>query len=239
MNATKLNLFSKMLSNITRNIISKANLSKASLLNVNKTLTQTTVFLSDNSASENKNETEAEQPPKPIDPAEFKALEEKLKKAETDVSELKDKYVRALAETENVRNRMIKGIEDAKTFGIQGFCKDLLEVADILNMAVVNTNPEKEEKSDKPLTQKEVDEKLSAMYNGLVMTEKCMLKIFEKNNLIQIKPAEGDKFDPNFHDAIFRVPIPGQTSGTINVVTKTGFQLKERVIRAAQVGVVQ
>ena len=85
----------------------------------------------------------------------------------------------------------------------------------------------------------ELNEKLTGMYNGIVMTEKCMIKIFEKNNLVRIKPAEGDKFDPNFHDAIFRVPIPGKTSGTIETVTKTGYKLKERVIRAAQVGVVQ
>lgn len=103
---------------------------------------------------------------------------------------------------------------------------------------MVNTNPAKTEKSQ-TLSPKEVEEKLNSMYSGLVLTEKCLLKIFERNNLVQINPAEGDKFDPNFHDAIFRVPIPDGTSGTIQVVTKTGFKLKDRVIRAAQVGVVQ
>jgi molecular chaperone GrpE len=130
-----------------------------------------------------------------------------------------------------------QGIDDAKSFGIQGFCKDLLEVADILNLAVVNTNPAKDVNAS--MTAKEVEEKLNSMYGGLVMTEKCLLKIFERNHLMQIEPAEGDKFDPNFHDAIFRVPIPGKQSGTVNVCTKKGFKLKERVIRAAQVGVVQ
>ena len=110
-------------------------------------------------------------------------------------------------------------------------------MADILHLAVVNTNPAKsEEVAPSPA---EFKERLSSMYSGLVMTEKCLLKVFERNGLVQIEPAVGDKFDPNFHDAIFRVPIPGQASGTVNVATKIGFKLKERVIRAAQVGVVQ
>ena len=145
--------------------------------------------------------------------------------------------MRALAETENVRVRMNKLVEDAKSFGIQGFCKDLLEVADILHLAVVNTDPTKLSQENE--TKAELNEKLNAMYNGLVMTEKCLLKVFEKNHLVQIQPAAGEKFDPNLHDAIFRAPIPNQPSGTINVTTKIGFKLRERVIRAAHVGVVQ
>ncbi len=130
-----------------------------------------------------------------------------------------------------------------------------------MHLAVVNTNPDKNSQAE-TLSNQEFNERLNSMYSGkfiyiilflffklkvsieylptgLVMTEKCLLKVFERNNLVQIQPAEGEKFDPNFHDAIFRVPIPGQTSGTVNVVTKIGFKLKERVIRAAQVGVVQ
>ena len=83
------------------------------------------------------------------------------------------------------------------------------------------------------------NEELTSMYNGLVMTDKCLLKIFERNGLVQIMPKVGEKFDPNFHDAIFRASIPGATPGSIQVVTKTGFKLKDRVIRAAHVGVVQ
>lgn len=108
-----------------------------------------------------------------------------------------------------------------------------------MNLAVVNTDPSKDSAAQQQLSPKEVEEKLTSMYSGLVMTEKCLLKIFERNNLALIEPAEGEKFDPNVHDAIFRVPIPGKQSGTVNVCTKRGFKLKERVIRAAQVGVVQ
>lgn len=165
-----------------------------------------------------------------------KVLEEKLSKCQEDVLEFKDKYLRAMAEAENVRVRMRKQIDDAKIFGIQGFCKDLLEVADILNLAITNTNPNKSSESSE---QANVKEQLNAMHQGLVMTETRLLKIFEKHGLVQIKPKEGDKFDPNLHEAIFRVPIPNKQSGSIEMLSKIGFKLHERVIRAAQVGVVQ
>ena len=71
------------------------------------------------------------------------------------------------------------------------------------------------------------------------MTEEKMQKIFAKNGLLQIKPTEGDKFDPNFHDALFQAKIPEQTTGTIIQVMKMGYRLHDRVIRAAQVGVAQ
>jgi molecular chaperone GrpE len=167
---------------------------------------------------------------------ELKALQEKLNKSQTEMADFKDRYLRAMAETENVRVRMLKQVEDAKSFGIQKFCKDLLEVADVLNMAINNTDPSK--LSDDELL-KNPKEHLNSMYKGLVMTEGSLLKIFEKHGLVRIKPNEGEKFDPNQHEAIFRVPLPDKESGTINVVTKIGFKLNERVIRAAQVGVIQ
>jgi molecular chaperone GrpE len=71
------------------------------------------------------------------------------------------------------------------------------------------------------------------------MTDDRMKKIFSKNGLLQIQPNEGDKFDPNFHDALFQAKIPEKASGTVIQVMKTGYRLHDRVIRAAQVGVAQ
>lgn len=144
-----------------------------------------------------------------------------------------------MAETENTRTRMRKEIDTVKLYGIQGFCKDLLEVADVLNLAIVNTDPSKNAESAESVSLDELKSKLKSMHNGLVMTETCLLKIFEKHGLVRIIPKEGDKFDPNLHEAIFRTPMPDKQSGTISVLTKNGFKLHERVIRAAQVGVVQ
>lgn len=158
-----------------------------------------------------------------------------MTKCEADLADMKDRYLRAMAETENTRTRMRKEVDNVKIYGIQGFCKDLLEVADVLNLAIANTDPSKDSSADPT----DLKAKLKSMHNGLVMTETCLLKIFEKHGLVRILPKEGDKFDPNLHEAIFRVPIPDKESGSVNVLTKTGFKLHERVIRAAQVGVVQ
>lgn len=162
-------------------------------------------------------------------------MKEKLTKCESDLADTKDKYLRAMAETENTRTRMRKEVDNVKIYGIQGFCKDLLEVADVLNLAILNTDPSKDASND--LT--DLKAKLKSMHNGLSMTETCLLKIFEKHGLVRILPKDGEKFDPNLHEAIFRIPIPEKESGTVNILTKPGFKLHERVIRAAQVGVVQ
>lgn len=121
---------------------------------------------------------------------ELKALQEKLAKQEAETSDYKDKHLRALAEAENTRIRMRKEVDNAKIFGIQGFCKDLLEVADVLSLAIENTNPNKNQNSDDQ-SKTDPKEQLNAMYKGLVMTETCLLKIFEKHGLVQIKPQSG------------------------------------------------
>lgn len=163
-------------------------------------------------ASINRNESNSTTPSQPAEEqsaptaADLKLLQDKLSKCENDLLDFKDRYMRALAEAENTRIRMGKQVDDAKIYGIQGFCKDLLEVADILNLAIVNTDPKRNETEA-------ANEQLLSMFNGLVMTEKCLLKIFSKHGLAQIVPNEGDKFNPNFHEAIFRVPLAGKTPG--------------------------
>lgn len=197
-------------------------------------------LLSTNGKIEESTDTATAAAPSSQHDAELKSLKETLTLKDNELKEYKDKYMRALAEAENVRTRMMKQVDDAKIFGIQGFCKDLLDVADVLNLAIENTNPNKMEKNNASASDTSSNrEQLNSMFNGLVMTEKSLLKIFEKHGLTQIKPSKGDQFDPNMHDAIFRVPDEESKSGTIFTSTKTGFVLRGRVIRAAQVGVVQ
>ncbi|XP_045189588.2 grpE protein homolog 1, mitochondrial-like [Mercenaria mercenaria] len=159
-------------------------------------------------------------------------LEEKLtkenEKLQKDFKEMKDKYMRALAETENVRTRMKKQVEETKVFGIQGFCKDLLDVADILNQAM-DTVPKEE---------LDRNQHLKSLFDGLSMTNKQMIKVFGKHGLVKIEPAIGDKFDPFFHEALFQVPAQGESKAdTIADVQKTGYKLHERTLRPALVGV--
>ena len=113
-------------------------------------------------------------------------------------------------------------------FGIQGFCKDLLEVADILNKAT--TSVPEEVKNENP--------HLKNLYEGLTMTESQLQKVFTRHGLTQISPEEGEPFDPNIHEALFQAPqIEGRDPGTIAKVTKKGYRLHSRTLRPALVGV--
>ncbi|XP_072315213.1 grpE protein homolog 1, mitochondrial [Eucyclogobius newberryi] len=156
-----------------------------------------------------------------------KALLEEKSKVEEQLKDMTDKYKRALADTENFRTRSQKMIEDAKLFAIQGFCKDLMEVADILEKATESVPKEE-------LTTQNLH--LKNLYDGLVMTEVQMQKVFTKHGLVKFNPI-GLKFDPYEHEALFHVPVEGQKSGAVGIVTKVGYKLNERVIRPALVGV--
>ncbi|ESO98283.1 hypothetical protein LOTGIDRAFT_114637, partial [Lottia gigantea] len=139
-----------------------------------------------------------------------------------------DKYLRSLAETENVRTRMMKQVEDAKIFGIQGFCKDLLEVADILGTATESVPKEQ-------LTEENIH--LKNLYDGLVLTNSQLQKVFDKHGLVKLAPKEGELFDPFVHEALFEVPSAEKEKGTVAVLQKSGYKLKDRTIRPALVGV--
>lgn len=123
---------------------------------------------------------------------------------------------------------MVRQISDAKQFGIQGFCKDLLEVADVLNMAVDTV----------PKEQLPENIHLKNLFEGLTMTEAQLQKVFMKHSLEKINPQVGDKFDPFVHEAMFQVPTEDKDANSnIAVVNKIGYKLKERTIRPAVVGV--
>ncbi|XP_076678401.1 grpE protein homolog, mitochondrial Roe1 [Andrena cerasifolii] len=141
--------------------------------------------------------------------------------------EIEDKYKRSLADGENLRVRLMKQIEDAKLFGIQGFCRDLIDVADILGKATESV-PKDE------LTER--NPHLKTLYEGLKMTEAQLLKVFKKHGLVSVNPLN-EKFDPNQHEALFQQEVEGKEPGTVVVVSKLGYKLHERVVRPALVGV--
>ncbi|XP_065145485.1 grpE protein homolog 1, mitochondrial [Paramisgurnus dabryanus] len=167
--------------------------------------------------------------PKPELSATEKAWAEEKIQLEEQLKDVTDKYKRALADTENLRQRSQKMIDDAKLYGIQGFCKDLLEVADILEKATESV-PKAEITSANP--------HLKNLYDGLVMTEVQIQKVFNKHGLIKLNP-DGRKFDPYEHEAVFHAPVDGKEPGTIAIVTKVGYKLHGRTLRPALVGVVK
>lgn len=143
------------------------------------------------------------------------------------VKEFDDKYKRALADGENLRRRLTKQIEDAKLFGIQGFCKDLLEVADILGHATEAVP--KEEISEK-------NPHLKNLYEGLTMTKAQLNQVFKRHGLETVNPLN-EKFNPNLHEALFQQEVQNVEPNTVVVVSKIGYKLHERCIRPALVGV--
>lgn len=162
-----------------------------------------------------------------VDPAKKLMMEENEKLLEK-VKEIDDKFKRALAEAENSRIRMRKQIEDAKIYGIQSFCKDLLDVADVLEKAVETV----------PREQLVTNEPLNSLFTGVEMTEKQLQGVFRRHGLLRINPM-GEKFNPNEHHALFETPMDGKEPGTVAIVTKIGYKLHDRTIRPAMVGVVK
>ena len=136
--------------------------------------------------------------------------------------------MRALAETENIRQRMQKQIEEAKLFGIQSFSKDILDVADTLEKATESV-PKKDLKEN-------ANPSLVSLHEGLKLTEVQLQKVLLKNGLTKID-AVGNMFDPKIHEALFEVT--GKKPGTVAVVSRVGYLLNGRTVRAAKVGVVK
>ena len=136
--------------------------------------------------------------------------------------------MRALAEMENVRQRMQKQIEEARLFGIQEFAKDIIEVADVLEKATGSVSKKDlEDNNNLPL---------ASLHDGLKLTEVQLQKVLLKNGLTKIDEV-GNVFDPNIHEALFE--LPGEKPGTVAVISRVGYIINGRTLRAAKVGVVK
>ncbi|KCV70939.1 co-chaperone GrpE [Fonticula alba] len=157
-------------------------------------------------------------------------LETRVNELQTQNKELEDKFLRALAETEHVRQLGRREVDKQKLFAIQGFSKDLLETVDVLELALASV-PEAERTSDD-------NPHLKNLYEGLSMADKELRKVFAKYGLVQHDPM-GQPFDANIHDALFEMDHPEWAPGTVAYVQRKGFTLHDRPIRPAQVGVVR
>ena len=142
------------------------------------------------------------------------------------VSELKDQLLRSVAELDNYRKRAEREKEQLRKFGIANFAKDLLSVADNLRRAVESG----------PSDLEGADESVKNLIVGVEMTEKELLNAFEKNRVRKIDPV-GEKFDYNFHQAMFEVESDKEEPGVVMQVLQPGYAIEDRVLRAAMVGV--
>jgi len=156
-------------------------------------------------------------------------LESRVAELEEEVKSKHDQVLRSLAEAENARRRAKIDVEDAHKFAVGKFAKDLLDVADNLTRAQEAVPEDMRTTDEHP--------QLKALYEGVGMTESVLLKTFEKHGLVKIWPLD-EKFDPNFHDALFEMPDPTKEPGTVGHVANAGYVLNERCIRPAGVGIV-
>ena len=173
------------------------------------------------------------------DPGVDGAEDEPLVEGETDVAEdlgdiieqltnerdeMRDRFMRALADAENARKRGDRDRREAEQYGGAKLSRDLLPVFDNLKRALETATDEQREVS-------------GALIEGVELTMKELISVFRKHGIEPVTPEVGEKFDPQLHQAMFEAPVPGTRAGEIIQVMADGFVLHDRLLRPAQVGV--
>ena len=144
-----------------------------------------------------------------------------------EAAEARDRMLRTLAEMENLRKRTTKEVADARLYGITGFARDVLDIADNLQRALDAVPAEARAAADPGLI---------ALIEGVELTERSLHSALEKHGVKKLDP-QGQKFDPNFHQAMYEVPDASVPAGTVVQVMQAGYTIGERVLRPALVGV--
>ena len=145
---------------------------------------------------------------------------------EKQVADLKDRLLRALADVENTRRRAEREVEDTRKYAASNFAKDLLSVSDNLRRAVESIGDDLRDGSDSGKN----------LVLGIEMVEKELLGAFERHGIRKVDPL-GQKFDHNFHQAMYEVPTADQPAGTIIDVLQPGYVMRDRLLRPAMVAV--
>lgn len=137
---------------------------------------------------------------------------------------LKDKLMRSLADSENLRKRSIRDRSDAEVYGGTKLARDLLSVYDNITRALDAVSDEQREAN-------------KALIEGIELTRKELINGFEKHKISRVDPEVGDIFDPLIHQAMFEAPMPDSKAGEIIQIMAVGFKIGDRLLRPAQVGV--
>ena len=148
-------------------------------------------------------------------------LEQQLSATEAKLAEMHDAFMRAKAEGENIRRRAQEDISKAHKFAVESFAEAMLPVRDSLEMALKVETPT-----------------IESLKEGVEMTLKQMTSAFEKNRLVEVMPAVGDKLDPMKHQAVAVVPAEQEANTVVNVLQK-GYMIADRLLRPAIVTAAQ
>jgi molecular chaperone GrpE len=151
---------------------------------------------------------------------------DRLAELEAEVAKLKNDVLYAKADTENTRRRLEQQAEDRSKYAISNFAKDVLGVADNLRRALDAV----------PAGVRESDESVNSLTTGVEMTERELLSTLERYGIKPI-PAQGEKFDPNLHQAMMEMEDPNHPEGTVVLVMQAGYTIADRLLRPALVGV--
>lgn len=152
------------------------------------------------------------------------AVSDELQQLRAERDEMRDRFMRALADVENTRKRGERDRREAEQYGGSKLARDMLPVYDSLKRALdVATDDQRES--------------AGALIEGIELTMRELLNVFQKHGIERIAPQPGDRFDPQVHQAMFEAPVPGTKAGDIIEVMTEGFMLHDRLLRPAQVGV--
>jgi molecular chaperone GrpE len=166
------------------------------------------------------NEIEAVRPAEPDAFAVIEALN-------AENAQLKDRVLRTLAEMENLRRRTEREVADAKTYGVTSFARDMLSVVDNLARALEHLPSD---------ARALADPQIRSVIEGVELTARDLEAVLGRHGVKKLDP-KGQKFDPNFHQAIFEAPDETLPAGTVSQVVQTGWTIGDRVLRPAMVGV--
>ena len=164
---------------------------------------------------------QASVPPSTPEPSAMSQLEEQLAATESKLAEMHDAFMRAKADGENIRRRAQEDVAKAHKFAVESFAEAMVPVKDSLEMALKVETPS-----------------IESLKEGVEMTLKQLSSAFEKNRLLEILPAQGDKLDPNKHQAVAVVPADQEANTVVSVLQK-GYMIADRLLRPAIVTAAQ
>lgn len=144
-----------------------------------------------------------------------------------DVAGYKDRMLRLAADMENLRKRMEREKAEATLYAASNFARDLLGVADSLSRTLAAVPPDE---------RNIIDDIMKKFLDGIEMTERELLNVFQRHNIRRVETI-GQKFDPNYHQAMFEVPTSERPPGIIMQEVQSGYAVGERCLRPALVGI--
>ncbi|SNX85990.1 related to MGE1 - heat shock protein - chaperone [Melanopsichium pennsylvanicum] len=165
------------------------------------------------------------------------ALQAQIKEKDAKIKELQEAILYGKADYQNLQRRSKDEKAQAGDFAITKLAKDLTSSIDILGLALKSV-PEELRTTPKELDIKDPRRVIADLYSGVELTSKSLLDMLRTHGIVQFDPT-GEKFDPKEHEALYQAPVPGKEPGTVLECSKVGYKIKDRLLRAAEVGVVQ